>query len=515
MLEKYSVTRQNILLVFWCRLFYFVTLLFIIGSFYVQLFTPLEKSMFLTVTVASLCLFLMQWFLQFRSFFSFQFYIPFLIDIVFIATFVFMTGGVDSPFVFAFGLVIVIAGSQPQTLFILVTALVACMAYVSSAYLYVWQWGGQFFFEDTLTMLLQTSALFLVGGTMASIARRQVRLEKATSVVVNQHRNLQALHSQLIDSMQEGVLVLDKNLRVQDSNKAARYLLARKNIRAFKLTEIVKVPIVLQEFFEKNNAQTFQCKWALSEKNCLLNVVRLPYENEAMWLLTMVDVSEIRQLEKRMAHQDKLATLGRMASTLAHEIRNPLQTISQAADIMQPAQSEQDREMRFIMQEEIERLKRLVSDILGYVQPFQPRDSRVNIAELIASSIQKVDIHQKLGLMSRCKVKEVCLDKDHFRLALDNLLHNAIRFSPDYRSIKITFLSKKDTWFLQVSDKGSGIPDDIQLHLFEPFISQSGIGLGLATVWQVCQANHWQVSFKTSSKGTCFTIEGLLEGSHG
>ncbi|MDQ6960984.1 MAG: ATP-binding protein [Mariprofundaceae bacterium] len=515
-MQYFSAVRQNLFLVFWCRLFYFSTLLLIIAYFYFEQFSNLEQSLFLTVVGSSLLLFVLQWFFQHQVAFIFQFYIPFLLDIFFIAAFVFITGGIESPFVFAFVLVIVVAGSQPSILYILITTLTACSAYVCAVYLYAWQWNSRLFVEDTLSMLLQTSALLLIGGMMASIAKRQLSLEEETHVVINKHRNLQALHSQLIASMQEGVLVLDANLRIQDSNQAAQKLLAYKKKQQHQpLPTFVKLPLGLQHFFQANTNACFQCEWLIDEKHCLLNVIRLSYEKESMWLLTMVDVSENFKLEQQMAHQDKLATLGRMASILAHEIRNPLQTISQAADIMQPAKSSQDQEMQQIMQEEIERLKRLINDILGYVQPFQPKPVRTDMGSLIESSLHKIDIKNKLGLRYKCKLKELLIDQDHARLVLDNLLHNAIRASAKENSIHIKCFHKKEKWFLKVYDQGSGIPEPIQARLFEPFISQSGIGLGLATVWQVCQANTWHVSFETSKEGTCFTIEGFLENENG
>jgi len=518
MLLTPNAKQQNVQLIFWCRLFYFIALIIIIGSFYFESFTDLEESLFLSVVITSLLLFSLQWFLQHRIELTFQFYLPFLMDMLFIAIFVFITGGLNSPFVFAFGLVIVVAGSQPSTLFIMITTLAACIFYICSAYLYAWQWDSQLFVEDTLSMLLQTSALLLVGGIMSTLAKRQIRLEQTTHVVVSKHRNLQEQHRQLIESMQEGVLVLDEKLRIQDSNQAALDFLGYKNnIQTRQLRKLISIPTTLQQFFNKSHDNKFQCEWPLNDRNCLLNVVRLPNENEAMWLLTMVDVSKIRQLEQHIAQQDKLATLGRMASMLAHEIRNPLQTISQAAEIMQPATSAQDQEMRNIMQEEIERLKRLVSDILGYVQPFQPKPSMVNMCELITANIKKIELQNKSDIQYQCKVKEVYLDKDHLRLVLDNLIHNAIRVSPQKKSIYIKVYQKKDQWILTIRDKGSGIPQNIQDHLFEPFVSQSdiGIGLGLATVWQICQANHWHIHFKTSEKGTCFTLEGIMEGYHG
>jgi signal transduction histidine kinase len=111
------------------------------------------------------------------------------------------------------------------------------------------------------------------------------------------------------------------------------------------------------------------------------------------------------------------------------------------------------------------------------------------------------------------EVDELYLDADHFRLVLDNLLSNALLNRSDAEStVAIHLKADSEHWKLEVCNQGN-IELDVREKLFEPFVSgrSAGIGLGLATVQQVCMVNGWQVEVTTEAGWVYFTIRGLIK----
>ncbi|HKI59981.1 MAG TPA: ATP-binding protein [Mariprofundaceae bacterium] len=365
---------------------------------------------------------------------------------------------------------------------------------------------------ETLHILLQTSALFLVGGVMAAIARRYASLQQESHQAVRQHRQLKELYAQVVSSMQEGIIILDEALHVQDSNQPAYQLLGIDGEPPwFQLSDIGNVPDALIDFLKRVDTSLFQCEWKTASGSCLTTVAPLQGDDPAArWLLTIVDITDVRTLERRLAEQDKLASMGRMVAMLAHEIRNPLQTIGQSVELMGSVREARQADIQRIVTEEIQRLNRLVSDMLDYVQPLTPTSVEVTCSDLIGSSVVQVDMQGTLEISWSSDIDSLMIDPDHFRLMLDNLLRNAVEASPQPKTVKIRLQGNNNDWQLTISDQGGGISEEMKGHLFEPFSTgrESGVGLGLATVWQVCQVNGWKVEVEDIPGGSCFMVRG-------
>ncbi|NOR73494.1 MAG: hypothetical protein GQ467_06465 [Mariprofundaceae bacterium] len=451
------------------------------------------------------------------SFFK-QLLIQFGLDLLLISVLVVITGGIQSPFVFLFGLLIVVAGTQSHVMAVLLTTIFACIFYLVSIYGFsIWH-QIEITPAATLHMLLQVSALFLVGGAMAAIARRHASLQQESHQVVRQHRRLKELHDQIVTSMQEGMLILDQALYIQDSNESARRLLLQtgSNPAWLKLEEAAETPAALLQFLNKPDRELFQCEWNMPTGICLVTATQLPGNDpSAQWLLTLVDITDIRRLEKRLAEQDKLASMGKMIAMLAHEVRNPMQTIAQSVEIMKSVKRPQQEKIQKIVSEEVGRLNRLVSDLLDYVHPLSPVLIKISPSEVIGSSVAQVDFQSEHRINWVCDIDSLMLDADHLRLVLDNLLRNALQASEKPGTIEVNMESLDGTWELSVSDQGGGISESIKGRLFEPFATgrSGGIGLGLATVWQVCQVNGWQVEVEAVTGGSRFIIRGELPRS--
>jgi len=494
-------------------------LMLTIAYFYFYPLPRMQRGMLVTAVLLQALLLLVQWKLtNTRVSQGVQIGFQLLGDMFLVSVLVFVTDGLASPFVLLFGLLIIAAGTQMQAMLSLTVALAASGCYLGSVYIAAWHDQHALSINESLSVLMQVSALLLVGGVMGYIARRQQRLLAEGSQVVRMHRKLKALHGQVMETMHDGVLVLDEACYISDCNRAACSMLAAgSDIQGMLLPMVLQLPVQLQHFFEDGNRHACRCEYEKQGRVLLIMAVQMPEGNEqAKWLMSLVDITDFRQLEQKLAGQERLAAMGRMAAMLAHEIRNPLQSIGQAVEILSEGKSHQRREVGNIMREEVQRLDHLVSDMLDYAKPLYPKPEPIAVSDVIHAAIKQVDAQGNMDIHLNCTISELEIDTSHLRLVLDNLLRNAMHASPAVGSIHIR-MTGDGQWKLEVEDEGGGVPEAMRQHVFEPFVSGKvdGAGLGLATVWQVCQSNGWKITVgdsngKDEKKGAIFTVTGPL-----
>jgi len=494
-------------------------LMLTVAYFYFYPLPRIQRGMLVTATLLQALMLMVQWKLT-STHVSHGVQIGFQLlgDMFLVSVLVFVTDGLASPFVMLFGLLIIAAGTQMQAMLSLTVALAASGCYLGSIYIAAWHDQHALSVNESLSVLMQVSALLLVGGVMGYIARRQQRLLAEGSQVVRMHRKLKALHGQVMETMHDGVLILDGACYISDCNRAACSMLAAGgDIQGKLLSMVMQLPVQLQHFFEDGNRHACRCEHEKQGRILLTMAVQMPAGNEqAKWLLSLVDITDFRQLEQKLAGQERLAAMGRMAAMLAHEIRNPLQSIGQAVEILSDGQSPKRREVGNIMREEVQRLDHLVSDMLDYAKPLYPKPESTAISDVIHAAIKQVDAQGHMDIHLDCSINELKIDASHLRLVLDNLLRNAMRASPAVASICVR-MTGDGQWKLEVEDEGGGVPEAMKQHVFEPFVSgkSDGAGLGLATVWQVCQSNGWKITVadsggKNEKKGAIFTVTGPL-----
>ena len=427
-------------------------------------------------------------------------------DIMLSSLLIFSSGGLFSPFYLLFGLIIIASGTHAVRLLPLAMSTLACAGYLAAVYGDAWfVHGSDLDTQQALYVLLQVSVLMLIGSVMAYIARHHASLRASSDKIVLQHRRLKDIHDNIMAEMSEGVIVLDSALHVSDMNESAIALLGKESIDS-----LLSIP-VLNAFFCKPLLPEVQCEYDNHGRILLLTVRKLTPDHDAAWLLTLVDISEIRHLEKQLIQQEKMALLGKMSAILAHEIRNPIHTMAQGLEIMART-PESNVDIQGILHDEMMRLNRLANMMLEYSRPLHPEPVQTYMPEVIRSSLNQMDITGCRKVNSQCLVDELLIDSDHFRLVLDNLLSNALAYRYPDSNVTVCLDADDMFWMLRVDNEGE-IPAAIRDKLFEPFISScsNGIGLGLATVQQVCIANDWTVESSFENGKVRFTISGLLQ----
>ncbi|HKI61838.1 MAG TPA: ATP-binding protein [Mariprofundaceae bacterium] len=444
-----------------------------------------------------------------------QLLFQFASDIVVAGVLVFATGGITSPFSFILGLVVLASGTLGRIMLPLVTGVLACMAFLVAVYADFARQNLPLEAEDSLHVLLQTSAILLVGGVMAFIARRHAGLRSLSDFAVRQHRKLKGLHTRVMSAMSEGVIVLDGRLGLYEMNTSARNLLSHERADdEGALEHLFEDLPELRKRLESGKYADFHEEYESEGRSLLVTSKRLQAavdsDSEPEWLLTLVDISELRRLEEKLIAQEKMAALGQMSAMLAHEIRNPIQTMAQGLELMKADKADGVAIQR-ILHEEMLRLNRLSTMMLDYSRPLEASPRLNEASRLVEAAINQADLEQR-SVCWHCDVDDLYVDPDHFRLVLDNLLSNALKNRVSETMVEVSLENDPGEWRLKVSNHGK-ISDALKTSLFQPFVSggASGIGLGLSTVKQVCDLNDWSVHVDEHDGFVIFIINGSLK----
>jgi two-component system sensor histidine kinase PilS (NtrC family) len=369
-------------------------------------------------------------------------------------------------------------------------------------------------------------AITLMAGELASRLAREELAARGSLELARQQARLNRL---VIEEMADGVLVVDRRLRVRAANPAARALLVDQGLGPQAPFTMHLRPSWLELLQAVERALT-EGEWPEAGRDVMLTFgaghtrtlrVRVrfmrgrhldrggvedddgPAEPFAVLLL-----EDLRTLQARI-RQEKLAAMGRVSAGIAHEIRNPLAAIAQAnalllEDGLDPAQER----LATMVADNVQRLKRLVDDVMelapGASPDVQPFDAAAAVVSMTAEWAQTAQILG--GPDSRLRAEfpaaslGVIFDLEHLRRVLVNLLDNAQRHaSPSPGAIFLRLAIRDEAWaVLSVLSDGPAIAPEIERHLFEPFFStrSRGSGLGLYICRELCERYGASIEYR-------------------
>jgi signal transduction histidine kinase len=226
---------------------------------------------------------------------------------------------------------------------------------------------------------------------------------------------------------------------------------------------------------------------------------------------------ELRSSIEQMKKAERLSAAGQLAASLAHEIRNPLASISGAAGILQrgSAPPEYLNESLDILQKESQRLNKLLTNFLNFAKPRVPRMQRTDLQELLLS-VLSLAAHAAMERQVRFEQVnddegvEIACDPEQLKQVLLNLLLNAVDASPENSEIFLRVLRLPHGAAIEVEDAGAGINDEDAARIFDPFFTTKpkGTGLGLAISSMIVAQHGGTLSFhKNKRGGTTFRVE--------
>lgn len=244
---------------------------------------------------------------------------------------------------------------------------------------------------------------------------------------------------------------------------------------------------------------------------------------------TFKDISEKKRYSEELLQTKTLATLGQLAAELAHEIKNPLNSIHiqmyliekeltrwQGTSRVQSASGGEGSGIAELVsraKEEIKRLNELVNQCLSFSRSAQLYLKHDDLKPLLEDLVGLIKPQANLGgidveLVVEASLPGVMLDRKKFKQALLNLLLNALEAMPDGGHLYLRAWRESDLIRLSIRDTGRGIPDEIKGRVFELFYTtkEGGTGIGLSLAHNIIQAHGGTISFDSSPKGTEFVI---------
>jgi len=226
------------------------------------------------------------------------------------------------------------------------------------------------------------------------------------------------------------------------------------------------------------------------------------------------DCADLRTMEERLVQAERLATIGRFASQIAHEIRNPLSSITLNVELLEdelaPASHEDQGLIRSVLKE-LDRLNEIVSEYLQFSRFPKPqlKLGRINtVIEALADNFV-APANVRLEIHLKPQSPEIWLDERLLRQVLDNLVRNGVDAIEGSGTVRIETDVVDRFLVIRVKDTGRGIPPGIHARLFEPFFTTKahGTGLGLATSQQIVfEHNGHLVAESQAGKGSTFSI---------
>jgi two-component system sensor histidine kinase PilS (NtrC family) len=385
---------------------------------------------------------------------------------------------------------------------------------------------------DVMTIFLNTAVFLAVGVVAGSLGQRYQTMRHALEDQRKSLSDLQAFKDLIFESLGSGLVGMDLERRITALNRAAEEITGYGSREAVgrRWEEVFGEAIATEEIDRAAQTDGWQVQrqeLRLRRKDgreIPLGISFWPLRSGSGELVGTIgvfqDLSSIKQMEERMRQADRLATVGRLAANIAHEIRNPLASLSGAIEVLArelPRDAGQDRLVEIVLRES-DRLNRIVKEFLEYARPAPLHRLPVNVAEILEEVLLLLE-HRPLPASLKI-VREydaggvpAALDPQQFRQAIWNLSINAVEAMPDGGELRIgagvvTHRSGRrlEVW---VADTGSGIDPEVLPHVFEPFYSTKaeGSGIGLALVHRVIQDHGGDVEVRSEAGGgTTFTL---------
>lgn len=357
----------------------------------------------------------------------------------------------------------------------------------------------------------------------------QQRLEKEEKEEVISFLEEETKFSEMIlRNLPIGVMVIDNNLRIKRVNDGLALLLKKelKNLIGLKVCDI----LCSHEpggYCKIENA--FVNRKLLFKEKFLVNVEgeNVPmavtssfiYTSEDIingMILMVEDIREVAKLEEQLRRTERLSAMGKIAAYMAHEIKNPLASISTGIEfIMEKLPPEENiKSYMNLILKEIYRLDRLIKNLLSFASRKPLNKVPVNISELLNECITIITpemIGKEIELKTSFEMGDlvVRVDPDQFKEVVLNLVRNAIEAIEEKGEIEIGYRKLGNNFVLWCKDNGKGIREEYLHSIFEPFFStkKGGSGLGLAIVHKIVEDHGGKIEVNSEyGKGSIFKI---------
>jgi two-component system sensor histidine kinase PilS (NtrC family) len=372
---------------------------------------------------------------------------------------------------------------------------------------------------------------FLVVGLLsARLAERQSRSDVRLLAATQSLANLRALHERIVASIRSGLVTTDLEGRIFTFNAAAQEITGYQEAAVRGEDASILFGEMKEQIAKTLHAAQNTDRGPRFETSCLTSDgmrLRLGYsiaplsteagETTGM-VITFQDLTHVRSLEETSRRQDRLAAIGRMAASIAHEIRNPLAAMRGSIQMLRSemdSNSSQTELMEIILRES-DRLNRIITDFLDYARPRSLSQARVDVGDLLHQTFAlmrhspEISVHQSIVEELPGDALFAEADEGQLKQVFWNLSRNALKAMSGGGTLRATLMRNASNRLrITFADNGCGMSPEQVEHLFEPFSSTTGgTGLGLSIVYQIIRDHGGTINVRSRvGQGTTITVE--------
>ena len=434
-------------------------------------------------------------------------------DIIAITLLMHASGGITSGF--GMLLVVAVAGGSVLTQG-RIAILFAAMASIAvlSQQLYVWlksPFPSSYYTHAGILGAVMFATAFLVYLSARRIRASELLAAKREVDLAN----LSQLNEHIIKRMQSGILAIDADNRVRLVNESARHLLGLDSVVAEKKLENVspKISGQLKLWREDSGRSSYLVEPQSGHMRLTCSFAGIGEDAQDGVLVFLEDASALTQ----QAQQLKLASLGRMAASIAHEIRNPLGAISHAGQLLSESSNldRSDQRLTEMIRENSIRMNAIIENVLQLSRREPAEPQILNLSSWLNEfTLNFVDGNQISPDSIQVEVDpedlQVRADPSQLYQVLWNLCENGLRYGNGAPRIMITagISNGSQRPYLDVRDNGTGISAEGLAQIFEPFYTtrEDGSGLGLYIARELCEGNKATLDYVPGRGGACFRI---------
>jgi two-component system sensor histidine kinase PilS (NtrC family) len=447
-----------------------------------------------------------------------------IFDILLAAVVVQVSGGAESGFVFLYLIAVLGAATMGDRRQTWAAAGACALIYLTMSLLQAsgvvaptWTSGE--------VATIRSSALWLgvvrTLAAMAAISMLSAYLNTQLLSSVSQIGSLRVLNENIVRSLTSGLVTIDREGRVLYANPMALDILGMdRDIRA---EDCERVLPGVRDHLDDSGGPLTRFEISLERpggRHTHLGLNCCPLrDNQGRFLGHVVnfqDVTGIRELEHRLRRNERLAAVGELASSVAHEVRNPLAAISGCAELLATADlGEEDRKLLGVIRRESGRLSSTVNDLLAFTRPKAPELVDVDLSQSVREITEAFRADPtNAQVETRVEVLEqpvwAHVDPSQFSQVVWNLLRNGVEAMEEGGELRVTLDAIGDRARLEIRDTGMGIPADQLDRIFEPFFStkKEGSGIGLALIHRIVQELGGNIDVDSvEGEGTTFTVK--------
>ncbi len=451
----------------------------------------------------------------YRAHFSLQIQIQVLSDIILLTMLMHASGGISS----GLGMLIAVSTTAVSILINKTSALaysIIASLVVLAEELYSNYYGIRVTSGLTQIGILDVTILG-TGLTAFYLSRRIRETERKAQQSIRGLASMEKLNDEIIQYMSTGVIVIDEFQKIRLINRSAWAHLGMPESTQSKNLEQVATPLArqLSLWRRKNHYRSKPFRNTATGPSLLPHFSPIG-DNKDSAIIFLDDTSVLTQQAQNL----KLASLGRLTASIAHEIRNPLGALSHAAQLLKESDlhSKANSDLVHIIEKNASRVNEIIENIMQLSVRKPGQVKQINLIEYLKSLIEEYSTGKKpsplISLQAQDKEILVQFDVTQLSQIMSNLMDNGIRYSelncgkPEL-VIMVGIEPRNRVPFVDVIDKGEGIPPKQAEKIFEPFFTthRTGTGLGLYISRELCEANRARLDYiALPTGGSCFRV---------